>query len=151
MLNQKWSALQEGCMSTQETCPYRTSFSFSRFVMERTSCWHHIELGIFWGMKCRERKTHNTSRGIHISVKHTAGWRFSEQELFEQDLRCRRTPPPSGWKKILYLNTHNVHKTFTLAHNVNVPGIAIEPPKHNWSGVYYVYVAWIVMHVSNAI
>lgn len=60
------SSLQEGCVSTPETCPHGSRSLLSCFVMERTPCWH-------------------------FSVKHTA-WR----RPFENHRRCRGTALPSG-------------------------------------------------------
>lgn len=65
------SSLQEGCVSTPETCPYRSGSLFSCFVMERTLCWHHIELNIIWGLKCRGWGEMATSGGGYTSVWNT--------------------------------------------------------------------------------
>lgn len=105
-------SLQEDFVSTPETCPYGSSSLFCCSVMERTLCWHHTELSIFWVLKCRQNKLQH-QQGIHFSVKKTAG-RF--QKSFEHDCGCRKTPPPSGQRKTL-LNMYcssELSERFTL-------------------------------------
>lgn len=65
------SSLQEGCVSTPETCPYRPSSFFPCIVKERTRCWLRIEVSIFWAGNVGEEKIQH-QQGLYHSVKHTA-------------------------------------------------------------------------------
>lgn len=80
--------LDKKTVSTPETCPHRTCFLFSCFVMERTACWHQIERSIFWALRCRSEKKLQHQQGTHFCVKHTAGSWLLEHKMFEHDWGC---------------------------------------------------------------
>lgn len=86
MLNRNdLSSVQEGSVSTPETCPRRTGSLFSCFVMVKTPCWHHTKLCIFWVMQYKKEKRKKS--------RHQQGILFGEQKVVWTWLM---SPPPSG-------------------------------------------------------